>query len=74
MEIIDFLATDGVKLNGILYNCKEKSNEVILAVHGMTSNCFKERDKVISENLNKNGIDYFCFNNFNNYNCYYFYD
>ena len=29
----------------------------------MTSNCFKERDKVISENLNKNGIDYFCFNN-----------
>ena len=63
MERIDFLATDGVKLNGILYNCKEKSNEVILAVHGMTSNCFKERDKVISENLNKNGIDYFCFNN-----------
>lgn len=63
MEIIDFLATDGVKLNGILYNCKEKSNEVILAVHGMTSNCFKERDKVISENLNENGIDYFCFNN-----------
>lgn len=63
MEIIDFLATDGVKLNGILYNCKEKSNEVILAVHGMTSNCFKERDKVISENSNKNGIDYFCFNN-----------
>ncbi len=63
MERIDFLATDGVKLNGILYNCKEKSNEVILAVHGMTSNCFKERDKVISENSNKNGIDYFCFNN-----------
>ena len=63
MEIIDFLATDGVKLNGILYNCKEKSNEVILAVHGMTSNCFKERDKVTSENSNKNGIDYFCFNN-----------
>ena len=63
MEIIDFLATDGVKLNGILYNCKEKSNEVILAVHGMTSNCFKERDKAISENSNKNGIDYFCFNN-----------
>ena len=63
MEIIDFLATDGVKLNGILYNCKEKSNEVILAVHGMTSNCFKERDKVISENSNKNCIDYFCFNN-----------
>lgn len=63
MEIIDFLATDGVELNGILYNCKEKSNEVILAVHGMTSNCFKERDKIISENSNKNGIDYFCFNN-----------
>ena len=63
MERIDFLATDGVKLNGILYNCKEKSNEVILAVHGMTSNCFKERDKIISENSNKNGIDYFCFNN-----------
>ena len=29
----------------------------------MKSNCFKERYKVISENSNKNCIDYFCFNN-----------
>ena len=38
MEKIDFLATDGVDLTGILYKEKEETNKVILAVHGMTSN------------------------------------
>lgn len=63
MKIIDFLATDGIQLNGILYNCKDKTKNIILAVHGMTSNCFKERDKIIAKYSNENNIDYFCFNN-----------
>lgn len=63
MKRIDFLATDGIILNGILYTNKEKSEDVILAVHGMSSNCFKTRDAIFSEYALKEGIDYFCFNN-----------
>ena len=63
MEKIDFLATDGVDLTGILYKGKEKTKKIVLAVHGMTSNCFKKRDDVIAKEANQNGIDYFCFNN-----------
>lgn len=63
MEKIEFLATDGVNLTGVLYKGKEESDKVILAVHGMTSNCFKKRDDIISKKANENGIDYFCFNN-----------
>lgn len=63
MEKIDFIATDGIELSGILYSGKEKSKKVILSVHGMTSNCFKKREDIISKFVNENGIDYFCFNN-----------
>ena len=63
MEKIDFLATDGVNLSGILYNENEKTKKVILAVHGMTSNCFKKRDDIIAKIVNESGIDYFCFDN-----------
>ena len=63
MEKIDFLATDGVNLTGILYEGKIKTSKVILAVHGMTSNCFKKRDDIISKIVNESGINYFCFNN-----------
>lgn len=63
MEKINFLATDGIKLEGILYSCEQQTQDIILAVHGMTSNCFKKRDEVIAEYANKNNIDYFCFNN-----------
>lgn len=63
MEQIEFLATDGIILEGILYKSKEKTNKVILAVHGMSSNCMKKRDRIISKKANENNIDYFCFNN-----------
>ena len=64
MERVDFLATDGIQLNGFIYKSSEKiSNRVILAVHGMSSNCLKKRDEVISKKVNENNIDYFCFNN-----------
>ena len=65
MERIDFLATDGINLNGFIYKADTSNNskKVILAVHGMSSNCFKKRDEIIAEKMNENGIDYFCFNN-----------
>ena len=60
---IDFLATDGVILNGLIYESKAKTQDIILAVHGMASNCFKKRDEIIANKANEEGIDYFCFNN-----------
>ena len=63
MKIIDFLANDGIKLDGFLYQSIEKTNKIIISIHGMTSNCFKERDKVTGKLANDNNIDYFCFNN-----------
>ncbi|MCI8443663.1 MAG: DUF1749 domain-containing protein [Clostridia bacterium] len=63
MEKVDFLATDGIKLNGFLYRNQEKTNKIILSVHGMSSNCFKERESIIAKQANENQIDYFCFNN-----------
>ena len=64
MELINFMATDGVNLEGILY--KDSSNiseKIILSVHGMTSNCLKKRDIEIAKKANEKGIDYFAFNN-----------
>ena len=63
MKKIDFLATDGLKLNGLLYESNQKTDKVILSVHGMTSNCFKKRDIEIAKKANEKGIDYFAFNN-----------
>lgn len=63
MKIINFLATDGIQLNGILYESLNKTKKIILAVHGMSSNCFKKRDEVIGQKSNEANIDYFCFNN-----------
>lgn len=63
MKIINFLATDGINLTGILYNIDNKTDKVILSIHGMSSNCFKKREEIIAKKANENGIDYFCFNN-----------
>ena len=54
---------DGTKLNGFLHKSKETTQDVILSIHGMSSNCFKERDNVIANTANNLNIDYFCFNN-----------
>lgn len=63
MKEINFLALDGVELSGLLYNQNNKTNRVILAIHGMGSNCFKKRDEIIAKHSNEKNIDYFCFNN-----------
>lgn len=64
MELIKFVSTDNIELNGILYKSENaKNKKIILAVHGMTSNCLKKRDEIIAKKANDEGIDYFCFNN-----------
>ena len=63
MEVIYFLATDGIKLDGLLYTSEKKTEDIILSIHGMGSNCMKKRETTIAKFANENGIDYFCFNN-----------
>ena len=63
MEVIYFLATDGIKLDGLLYTSKNKTEDIILSIHGMGSNCMKKRETTMAKIANENGIDYFCFNN-----------
>lgn len=63
MKKIDFLATDGIILNGFLYNNKSTTKDIVLAVHGMSSNAFKDREEKIAEYANRENIDFFGFNN-----------
>ena len=42
---------------------KENKGKVLIQIHGMTSNCFKEREKIIAEKLQELNIDTICFNN-----------
>ena len=63
MEVIYFLATDGIKLDGLLCTSEKKTEDIILSIHGMGTNCMKKRETTIAKYANENGIDYFCFNN-----------
>ena len=62
-EIIKFYAEDGAKLNGYLNKGKLETKKVLIAIHGMTSNCFKDRERIIAEAVEEIGIDTICFNN-----------
>lgn len=61
VEIINFKATDGIENDGYLIN--NNSKKIIISVHGMSSNCFKERDRFISKKAFENGFAYLAFNN-----------
>lgn len=62
-EIIEFYADDGIILNGFINKGKGKTDQVLIEIHGMTSNCFKKREKIIAKNVENIGIDTICFNN-----------
>ena len=60
-ELVEFEALDGVKLNG--YINKEKNNNcVLIAIHGMCCNCFKKRERIIAESVEKINVDTICIN------------
>lgn len=68
IEKIYFSATDGIQLFGLLHKnennmSQTRTKEVVLSVHGMTSNCLKQRENIFAQEFTKEGIDYFCFNN-----------
>ena len=62
-EVIGFTAEDDLILNGHISKSKENTGKVLIQIHGMTSNCFKEREKIIAEKLQELNIDTICFNN-----------
>ena len=62
-EIVKFKATDGVILNGYIKKCEEKKEKLLIQIHGMTSNCFKKREKIVQEKISELNIDTLCFNN-----------
>lgn len=63
LKKIYFKATDGLSLFGLLHKSNTTTKTVILSVHGMQSNMFKDKDRIESEFFINENIDYFCFNN-----------
>jgi len=63
MKKISFITGDNIKLDGLLYESNISTNEVVISVHGMGSNCFKKREDILASEITKNNISYFCFNN-----------
>lgn len=62
-EIIKFNAIDGIKLDGVLNKCENNTDNILIQIHGMTSNCFKNREKTIAKKVADLNIDTMCFNN-----------
>ena len=61
-RIIELHALDGVKINGYLMSGDRNNKNVLIEIHGMTSNCFKKREKVIAETVKHICIDAICIN------------
>ena len=61
-RIIELHALDGVKINGYLMSGDKNNKKVLIEIHGMTSNCFKKRERVIDKTVKNIGIDTICIN------------
>lgn len=63
LQKVYFETEDRIELNGLLHEPENKTEEIVIAVHGMQSNCMKKRDDILAREITKNNISYFCFNN-----------
>ena len=63
LEKIYFELEDDVELVGILAKPEKNTDEVVISIHGMQSNCFKKREDILAKKINSAGIAYFAFNN-----------
>lgn len=61
VDLVEFKSVDGVVLDGFIH--RSNSNKIIIATHGMGSNCFKNREKIIAKFATQNNIDFFIYNN-----------
>jgi len=63
IEKIYFELEDKVELVGLLHTPQVKTDEIVISIHGMQSNCFKKREDILAKNINNADIAYFAFNN-----------
>ena len=65
LKKIYFNTDDKVELFGLLDRPDNNLNtdEVVISVHGMQSNCYKKREDILGKIINQYGIAYFAFNN-----------
>ena len=62
-EVVKFSAADGTTLNGLIFNYQDEKDKIIIATHGMGSNCFKPRDMAIAKLVEGTNISLFTYNN-----------
>lgn len=65
LEKIYFNTDDNVELFGLLHRPDKnlETDEVVISVHGMQSNCYKKREDILGNVINESEIAYFAFNN-----------
>ena len=52
IEKIYFELEDKVELVGLLHTPQIKTDEIVISIHGMQSNCFKRREDILAKNIN----------------------
>ena len=63
-SFIDFPATDGIKLQGLLFESETDSNTVVLHIHGMAGSFYENSFiPVMAESYTKAGVSFLAFNN-----------
>ena len=63
LERIYFTTEDQIELVGLLETPNKPTIEVVISIHGMQSNCLKQRETILSNTIANAGIAYFAFNN-----------
>lgn len=63
LEKVYFELEDKVELVGLLHKPENTTDEVVISIHGMQSNCFKKREDILAKAINNAGIAYFAFDN-----------
>lgn len=63
LERIYFEASDRTELVGLLETPEKQTKKVVISIHGMQSNCLKQRETILSNKIAEAGIAYFTFNN-----------
>lgn len=63
LERIYFNTDDQVELVGLLERPKQKTDRLVISIHGMQSNCLKKREDILSKKIAESGTAYFAFNN-----------
>ena len=62
-EVVNFKATDGTKLDGLIFNYTDVRDKIIISTHGMGSNCFKKREQEIAKLIDNSNVAILAYNN-----------